>query len=215
MASISKSYGYDVGKGGDPSKPRMSTYKGERRPEKAPRGVWERFVDLQGNVVGVQLVPPGVPPTQEAISRARAAHHAMKNQDGTVQGYVEHAKCPLRHGARHRNEIIESEFAEMPQELQAPCPGDPAPSTVSRGPGGQRIVNHGDGCEHIEWLIASRQHRERDRLKSRNESRMSAMDIERKKLELAQSQVEEQRKTNERIVEVLAQRSPGRKASAE
>lgn len=215
MGSISKSYGYDVGKGGDPAKPRLSTYKGERRPEKTPKGVWERFVDLQGNVVGVQLVPPGVPPTQEAITRARQTHHAMKNNDGTVGGFVEHGKCPIRHGARHRNELIESEFAEMPQELQAPCDADPAPSTAWRGPGGQRIVNHGDGCKHIEWLIKARQEREQLRLKSRHEARLSSTEIERRMLQAAQAQVEEQRKTNEKLVEVISQSRGGRKAQTE
>lgn len=204
MGSISKSYGYDVGKGGDPAKPRTSTYKGERRPEKVPRGVVERFVDLQGNVMPQQLVSPGVPPTQEAIARARAILHAAKNSDGTIQGHVEHGKCPLRHGTRHRNVLLEDEFAAMPADLQRPCESDPVVARATRGPGGQRVIDYGDGCPHIEWLIASRRAKETARLASRMASRESAMDIERKKLAAAQAQVDEQRKTNEKLVEVLS-----------
>lgn len=213
MGSISKSYGYDVGKGGDPSKPTPTTYKGERRGGKAPRGRVERFVDLQGNVVTIQLVGPGIPVTQEAIGRARASHHAAKNNDGTLQGFVEHGKCPIRHGVRHRNELIEAEFAEMPGDLQSACSADPPPSTITTGPGGQRIVNHGDGCKHIEWLIQSRRAREAARLQSRMASRETALDIEKKRLELAKVQAEEQRKTNEKLVEALSR--GGRKAHSE
>jgi hypothetical protein len=204
MASISKSYGYDVGRSGDPTKPRRVTYKGERRGEKVPRGVAERFVDLQGNVVVAQLVGPGIPPTQEAISRARADLHARKNNDGTIQGFVEHGKCPLRHGTRHRNELIEDEFAAMPEALQKPCGADPEGSTATKGAGGVRTINHGDGCPHIEWLITERVRKEAERTASRRANRESPMDLERRKLAAMQQQADEARKTNEKLVEVLA-----------
>jgi hypothetical protein len=208
MASISKSYGYDVGKGGDPTKPRRATYKGEKRNEKVPRGHAERFVDLQGTVVVCQLVSPGVPATQEAVQRARTQLHAAKNNDGTVQGFVEHGKCPLRHGVRHRNEIIEAEFAALPEDLQRPCATDPAGSTRERAAGGGIIVNHGDGCPHVEWLIVARREKESERTASRRARGDGVIEIERKKLALMEKQAAEAQKTNERLVEALASRQP-------
>lgn len=202
MASISKSVAYDVGKFGDPSKPGKSTYKGERRGDKRPRGVVERFVDLQGNVVTAQLVGPGIPATPEAVSCARANLHAAKSTDGVIQGFVEHGKCPLRHGTRHRNELIEQEFAAMPADLQRPCSEDPALPRRTKDASGVTI-HYGDGCPHIEWLIQSRRNRETERLKSRNIARESAMDIERKKLAATEAMAAEQKRTNEKLLEAL------------
>src|SRR5688572_28103122 len=117
MGSLSKSNIYDAGKRPAPEKPRAVIFEGERRSEKWPQGTFERFVDLQGNVVNEQLCSPGVISSPDVIGRKRHALHFAKNTDGSVVGYVEHSKCPLRHGINMLNPGLENEFAEMPAEL--------------------------------------------------------------------------------------------------
>lgn len=200
---------YDVGKFGDPSKPRRVTYSNERRSEKVPRGVAERFVDLQGNVVTCQLVGPGIPKTNDAVARGRTELHTRKNADGTVVGYVEHNKCPLRHGVQFRNKVIEEEFAGLPENLKRPCEQDPNPSQSMRDAAGV-IIKHGDACPHVEWIIAARRKKESDRIASRLATRESVLDIERKKLAAAERAAEEQRKTNERMLELMSAKQQAR-----
>lgn len=214
MASISKSFGYNVGKGGDPTKPRPITYKGERRSEKWPRGVTERFVDLQGNVVTQQLIGPGLPATTDAINSARTILHDAKNEGGTVQGFVEHGKCPLRHGIRHLSPLLEDEFAAMPAELQRPCAEDPSTARAVRdGRGKLKHIEYAEACPHVEWLIQSRREREAERLAARRVRQEGVLEIEKKKLAAIEAQAEEQRVTNARLLEAVQGR--GRKASAE
>jgi hypothetical protein len=208
MGSISKSVAYNVGKSGDPAVPRRVTYKGSRRGEKIPRGVVERFVDLQGNVVTCSLVGPGIPATPDAIARERANLHARKNGDGTVIGYVEHGKCPLRHGTRHRNPVLEDEFTKMPAELQKPCDGDPAGSTRQRDAAGTVVV-HGDACPHIEWLISERRATALARQRNRG---ISALELEQRKVELLEAQTKAAQETQAKLVEALTTRQP-RKAA--
>lgn len=213
MGSISKSYGYDVGRGGDPAKPQRVVYKGERterRGQKAPRGIVERFVDLQGNVVSEQLVGPGVPATPDAVARARTILHAKKNSHGTAHGFIEHGKCPLRHGANLRNKATEEEFAQIfaaNPELARPCPSDPTPPRRVRDGAGNIELHCDDGCPHIEALIKLR--RENHARLSKRQHAESALDIERKKL----AQMEE---TNKKLLELAAaQAKPTMRKAAE
>lgn len=141
-------------------------YKGDRRSERWPSGAVERFVDLQGNVVMVQLVPPGIPATDEAKARKRTSLHSRQNGDRSIQGFIEHDKCPLRHGARHRTPMIEEEFASLPADLQRPCAEDPQVARrTAKG------IEYGDACPHILWLMESRRAAEgirRDSRRARN-----------------------------------------------
>jgi hypothetical protein len=148
--SFSRSSVHNAGKR-DPKVPRTVFYKGERRSERWPSGAVERFVDLQGDVVTVQMVPPGIPATDEALARRRSAMHGKSNGDRSVQGFVEHDKCPLRHGARHRTPMIEEEFTALPESLQRPCTADPTVATRTR-----KGIEYGDACPHILWLMESR-----------------------------------------------------------
>lgn len=210
MGSMSKGYAYDVGKR-DPKIPRTVYVKGERRSEKFPSGVVERFVNLQGHVTQNQLISPGLPRSQDAINQAKAKLHRAKNSDRSIQGFVEHDRCPLRHAAHLRSPLAEEEFAAMPEELKRPCSADP--EVVTRGAKG-RIYN--DPCPHIQWLIESRTEREAERRAARSSRGDSVLDMERRKLELAEAQLAESRKANDRMaaaVESVAK--PARKAPTE
>ncbi len=208
MASMSKGYAFNAGKR-DPLKSRVISYKGTRRAEKWPSGKIERFVDLQGNVVTRQLVAPGIPPTEDRINAARAHAHLEKNADGSVQGSIEHGRCPLKHGVRFLTPTIEAEFSELPDELQRPC-SEESP-TVTRGKAG--VLDNHDGCPHIEWLIKSRRARQAALLATKRTIRP---DFQEEQLSLAKQQVEETRKANEAMVQaVTAATKRNGKASAE
>lgn len=99
----------------------------------------------------------------------------------------------------------------MPEELKRPCSADP--EVVTRGAKG-RIYN--DPCPHIQWLIESRTEREAERRAARSSRGDSVLDMERRKLELAEAQLAESRKANDRMaaaVESVAK--PARKAPTE
>lgn len=197
MASLSKGYAFNAGKR-DPLKSRAVTYKGERRAEKWPSGRVDRFVDLHGNVVFRQLVAPGVPPTEERINAARNRAHADSTiiHGDLIQGFIEHGKCPLKHGVRYLTPALEAEFSAMPESLQRPC-SDEKP-TATRGAKGS-IELH-DGCCHIDWLIKSR----RDRaLNERLMKRKLQIDHQAEQLKLAKQQIDATNKVNERLISAV------------
>lgn len=194
MASFSRSAVHNAGKR-DPKAPRTVFYKGERRSERWPSGVVERFVDLQGDVVMVQMVPPGIPATDELIARQRSALHGKRNGDRSVQGFVEHDKCPLRHGARHRTPMLEEEFAALPESLQRPCTGDPAVVTRTR-----KGLEYADACPHILWLMESRRVAEAVRRDSR---RARNVDHAAEALKVAQAQAAATQAVNEKMLAVV------------
>ncbi len=194
MASFSKQSHHNAGKR-DPKVPRTVFYKGARRSERWPSGAIERFVDLQGNVVMVQLVPPGVPVTDEAKARARSSLHNRQNGDRSIQGFVEHDKCPLRHGARHRTAMLEEEFASLPEALQRPCVEDPqVAKRTSKG------IEYGDACPHTLWLMESRRASEDVRRESR---RARNVDHAAEQLQVAKDQAEHTRSVNEKLISVV------------
>lgn len=215
MGSLSASSIHNAGKR-DPKKPRTVIVKGERRSESWPSGVTEQFVSLQGNVVTCQLLPAGVAKSPDLIGRARGELHRAKNGDGTVQGFVEHDKCPLKHGVPYRSPLLEEEFALLPDDLKRPCKEDPVTKQiVQRGP--NKFIEYLDPCPHIQWLIESRRQRENERRASRRARLDSVLEMERQKVELAKQQLEEQRKANEKLVSVVesAVARPARKAPTE
>lgn len=211
MSSLSKSFVFNAG-AVDPLKSVPSTYKGERRAEKRPLGRFERFVDLAGNVVQRTLVNPGVQPTADRIGAARTRAHmeSARINGEEIQGSIEHGKCPLRHGLRYLTPAISAEFAQMPPALNEPCHEDPI--TVTKGRNGGPREFH-DGCAHIQWLIESRRAR---KAADSAAKRKVQVDHRAEQLALAAQQLDEQRKTNERMaqaLEALTAAQPKRKAS--
>lgn len=213
MASFSASKIFNAGQR-DPKVPRQVVIDGERRAEKYPSGVTERVIDLQGNVMQRVLVPPGVQATQDLINAARNRMHLERNGDKSVQGVLEHGKCPIKHGFRYLTPMLEDEFTAMPVELQRPCADDPETVTVKRGQNGRPSVReYHDACPHAEWLIASRKEREAVRRASR---RTNSPDFAAQQLEVAKQQAEETRQVNQKLVAVMEQVAAGsnkRKAS--
>ncbi len=194
MASISRQSIHNASKR-DPKVPRTVFYKGDRRSERWPSGAVERFVDLQGNVVMVQLVPPGIPATDDAKARTRTALHSRQNGDRSIQGFVEHDKCPLKHGARYRNPMIEEEFAAMPEHLQRPCGDDPQVAKRTK-----KGLEYSDGCPHVLWLMESRRMTEDVRRESR---RARNVDHAAEQLSVAKAQAEHTRSVNEKLLTVM------------
>jgi len=208
MASLSKSHVYNAGKH-KPDVPkiayqRMPDGTSERRAERKPMGVTDRFVNLCGSDVTCQLLPAGVPRTNDAIGRARMVLHEAVNSDKTVRGFVEFCKCPLRHGAHLRSPLAEEEFAMLPDDLKRPCASDPEISRViKRGAG--RFVEYGDPCPHIQWLMKSRQERALARRNDRSARAVPQSEIESQKLAIAREQLAEAKKTNEKMLDVVTQ----------
>jgi len=215
---ISTSSIHNAGKR-DPKVPRTVYRKNadgtsERRTERWPSGITERFVNLQGSEVTCQLLPNGVPANPDAIGKARMQLQRAVNGDKTVEGFVEFEKCPLRHGTNLRSARAEDEFAMMPDELKRPCTSDPETKRVIQK-GNNRHWEYSDPCPHIQWLMKSRQEREAERRNARSARQVSSSEMERQKLEIAQQQLVEQRKANERMaaaVEGLSARQPKNKA---
>lgn len=116
---------------------------GEQRIEVRPNGRVEQFVDPDGHVVSIHLASLGTPAAQEVADKKRMQHRR--------DGFVEYAKCPVKHGSRHATPALEKSFENLPEALQKPCAADPkvmirtATGIESRPP-----------CEHIQWLIAQR-----------------------------------------------------------
>lgn len=197
MGSLSKSLAHDAGKRPKPETPRTVFYKGERRAEKYPSGITDRFVDLQGNVVDMQLIPPGAPTKKKEVADIRRSQlHNMRNSDGTVRGFIEHSKCPVSHGLLKQIPGLADEFAEAGISTE-PCASDPRTVTVdARG-----IRHYADACPHVEALIAHRRRVAGERALARSGRQESVLDIEKKKLKVAEEQNQQIVKLLERVVD--------------
>lgn len=149
----------------------------EERIDRRPQGKVERFVDPAGNIVSLQLYGHGDSKRNETMVRERAQFHA--------KGFVEHSKCPLKHGTRHANPATGREFAKMPASLEGECKHDP--KVMSRKDGDLYAEK---GCPHIEWLIDFRVKKEADARKKLNASRDAQEKREAEKLELQAAQLE-------------------------
>ena len=149
------------------------------RIDRRPQGKCERFVDPAGNVMTVQLAGDGDPNPAEGIRRRRAELHK--------KGFVEHAKCPLRHGHNLIPGKTTKDFLRIPDQLKAPCDGDPARMLVKDKFGD---IQAQKACPHIEWLIARRIEVEKEELAKRNEHRVAQEKREQQKRELEQWQFE-------------------------
>lgn len=163
----------------DATRPRPQVayrFDGEARIDKRPYGKVERFIDRRGNVVNLQLAADGNPNPQEWADKLRARFHRA--------GFVEHAKCPVRHGVSAIAEIA-PDFEELPEELAQACGSDS--KTMVRTSSGLEAQR---GCPHVEWLISSRREKATlDDLKT-NAAAAARDKLEAEKNELARVQLE-------------------------
>lgn len=191
MGNISRANVYDVLK--NQPRDRTAVVKGEQRIIKRPEArVAEEFVDPTGNVVWLQLLKLGTTEGLEAVDKERGRRNR--------QGFVEYSKCPLKHGVAFKTEQLAEEFAELPEHLLRPCKEDPEIWTRK---GRKNLAN--DACPHIQWLVASRVVAETERRDLRATKIESAQDIEKQKLSIAEQQLEETRKVNERLIAAVEQ----------
>lgn len=216
MGKIDTAYIYNAGTR-DHAKPRIVNYKGTRRRELWPAGTVERFVNLQGSVVQPVLVPPGVPPSREALAHARAKLHAHKTTDGDVVGFIEHGKCPLKTGVADLDPTIADEMERCRNECGPACKEHPKTSQVTRGaptkknPKGPIVkIEYFDSCPHVQWVIKDRREKHAIRTKARMHKQKSLREIEEAKLQAAQQQASDTRALLERVVDKLDAAAPVR-----
>lgn len=128
MGDISKSVIFDAAK----NNPRQWVTKvgTERRTEKSPNGMVERWVDNQGNVVFLQVLQP-------AALRRSPEHVDAVRSKYIRKGWFPHVRCPLTIGAANPE--------DFPDEngLRSIC----ATGTYGRS----------NPCKHVLHLIATRQ----------------------------------------------------------
>ena len=201
MGNISRANVHDV----LTNKPRdrVVVSEGERRIVKRPEGRSVlQWIDRQGNSVWLQMLKLGVNQGQEAIDRSRGELER--------QGFVELAKCPLRHGVRFRTPALEDEFAEMPEALQKQCAVDP---TIHEKRG--RHTHANDPCPHILWLIADRRKREEEARDLRATKIETAVSLEKRKLDLQEQQLIETRATNAALLEAVQGLTNSKRASVD
>jgi hypothetical protein len=124
--NISKSVIFDAAK----QKPRQWVIKvgTERRVEKAPNGMVERWVDGQGNVVFAQLLQPASLRRDPTIVDAERSKLLRK-------GWIPHARCPVRLGY--------FEPHDFPETMRDAC------ATGTYGAN--------NPCCHVTYVIGTRQ----------------------------------------------------------
>jgi hypothetical protein len=174
-------------------------YDGEVRVDRRPFGRIERFIDPVGNVITLQLSTPGDPKAVETALRIRNEKY--------MDGWVEHAKCPLRHGLNVKTPALEREFKKMPTDLCDVCATDPKVMVRKDGE-----LHAQQSCPHVEWLIADRRKREADQNAKRNKARMEK---ERRETEAASLQAAQLEMVKEQIEERKARKRSEKKAPTE
>jgi hypothetical protein len=168
-------------------------YNDEERIDRRPLGRVERFVDLVGNIVSLQLAGDGDPQRQVTADKLRMQYRR--------DGFIEHAKCPVRHGTLLFSGQIAKDFSAMPDDLKnSPCDSDPR-TLVKRG----HDLHATEACPHIEWLIEARRTKELKQAKKRNadrireeERREARSKAEMELLEFAKDAAEERRSRKSR-----------------
>jgi hypothetical protein len=160
----------------------------EERIDRRPQGKVERFVDLVGNVVSLQLASDGDPYRKQTEDKMRMAFRR--------KGFIEHAKCPVRHGTHLMAGPVMKDFSAMPDALKAEqCAGDPR--TLKKV---GFDLHATEACPHIEWLIDYRVKKEKAQAKKRNAAREAddkrreeAAQLQAAQLEMVKEQIEERR----------------------
>lgn len=160
-------------------------FEGELRIDRQPYGNKQRFVDPVGNVITLQISQPGDPKAAETANRIR--------MEKRMEGWLEHARCPLRHGGHLATRDLEREFKKMPSALRDPCASDPKVMTRENGE-----LHAQRSCPHVEWLIADRVAREKIQNEKRNKARIleekrkaEAAELQAMQLEMVKEQVKE------------------------
>jgi hypothetical protein len=209
MGRLDKSFIYNAGQR-DHAKPRIVHHKGKRRRELWPAGTVARFVNLQGTVVQVVLVPPGVPASTEALAQAKAKLHAHKTTDGDVVGFIEHGKCPLKTGIADLNEVLADEMEQVRNACGPACKEHPTTAQVTRErstkpgkPGKVSKIEYFDSCPHVQWLIENRRQIHRAKVEARMKRQKTLHEIEQAKLDAAQQQADDTRRLLEKVVDRL------------
>lgn len=172
-------------------------WDGEQRLDRRPLGKCERFVDPVGNVVTIQLVADGDSKPAETMVRERAQLHR--------KGFVEHAKCPIKHGTRNANAATAKEFVRIiakAQNLATECARDPKVMARVDGDLHAQVA-----CPHVEALVKYRIAEEARQMAKRNKARLEQEAREKEKLELQTAQLE-------MVKEQLEERKAKRKAKA-
>jgi hypothetical protein len=191
MANFGKRPINDAGHAQQTRAPVAFIHAGEQRLDRRPYGHIERFVDPVGNVITLQLSTPGDPKSSQTSMRVRAEKHA--------DGWIEHAKCPLRHGHHNLSPALSREFEKRPTSIREQCAADPRVMSKKDGE-----LHANESCPHVEWLIASRRKTEADQNRKRNSARVAeekrkeeAAELQAAQLEMVKEQIEE-RKTRKK-----------------
>lgn len=165
----------------DKAKPQITyVFAGEQRTDRRPEGRVERWVDVVGNICNLQMSSTGDPNGFSTVERKRLQYRR--------DGFIEHAKCPLRSGAHTFTGPIASDFAQMPAHLRDACPEDPRVMTKSGGE-----LHAGHACDHVEWLITHRRAATAAENAKRNANRVDTEAIIARRHELESLQLEELR----------------------
>jgi hypothetical protein len=167
----------------------------EERIDRRPLGKVERFVDPAGNIISLQMYGDGDARRAETEIRMRAQYHR--------KGFVEFAKCPLKHGTR-QNAL--KDFSKMPDSLAGECRHDP--KVMERKGGDLYAVT---SCPHIEWLIEHSRAEAAKAYALRNSHVAAAEKAKREEAELKAAQME---LAKEQLAERRA-RKPKAKEAAE
>jgi len=161
----------------------------EERIDRRPLGKAERFVDPQGNIVNLQMYTPGDPHRAQTEISKRAALHK--------KGFIEFAKCPLKHGTKQH---AAREFSKMPAEyvvnkgLETERSLEIPATECDRDP---RVMSRRDGdlyaetaCPHMEWLISYRRDQQTDAVAKRSAHTVEAKRREQEERDLKRAQAE-------------------------
>lgn len=161
----------------DKAKPQIAyLYEGEERIDRRPSGRVERWVDLVGNVVSLQMYADGDPNRATTDQRMRLQFRK--------EGFIEHAKCPVRHGTYLLEGPIAKDFRTIKGLSHEPCAGDPR-TLIKKGD----EIHATEACPHIEALIKYRVANEAKQAAARNrkraaEEKQAAEEAELKALQL-------------------------------
>lgn len=155
-------------------------HNGEERIDRRPLGTVSRFVDPQGNVVSLQLASDGDPQKAMTIERRRLELRR--------DGFVEHAKCPVRHGTHLAAGPAQRDFQKLITSRDwtpEPCAQDPRVMTRRNGD-----LHAETACAHVEALIAFRRAQETEQANKRNRARIAKEEADAARLKLEAAQLE-------------------------
>lgn len=165
----------------DKAKPQITyLWEGEERIDRRPSGRVERWVDLVGNVVSLQMYADGDPNRAATEQRMRLQYRR--------DGFIEHAKCPVRHGTYLLDGVIAKDFRAIKGLNHTPCDSDPR-TLIKKGD----EIHATNACPHIEALIEHRVKQEAKQAVARNRKRAAEEKLAAEEAELKALQLEKLR----------------------